>query len=508
MNVGTYLRLQSREFGNKLAIIDGDRKTTYGQLEEASNKVANWLKSTGIKPGERGVVYLPNCTEYLFFIHGMYKAGIVAIPLNYRFQKEELKYVFEDSGASIVVTLKQHEKVMSELKADGAAIQEIVLIDSTDKAAATTCLKEIIGNYPAETEIYPALDKDPGMIMYTSGTTGRPKGVQQTHRNIIAGGECLAYPNRVNSDDRFFCIAPLFHVGGIISSICVMRTGGVVVFAPGGWNPVGFLETVQKHKVSWCFLVGLMGAHLAMVEDIEKYDLSSLKKVIFGGSPIPAAMYERFESKYKCKTFELYGRTEHVGPSILYDADDTRVPGSVGKMVGQTIKGKLVDPETGKEVAVGEPGELMVMGDNHTPGYWNKPEENATLFDADGWQHTGDVFTQNEDGYYFFKERVDDMIISGGENVYPGEIVPILFSHPKVSEAFILGVPHDDWGQQVAAVIIKKDESLTEQEILDFCSGREDLSGYKKPRVIRFVNEMPKNAAQKIDKGALKKLFV
>lgn len=507
MNVAAYLRLQSREFGNKLAIIDGNKETTYTRLEEVSNQVANWLKDTGVKPGERAVVYLPNCTEYLFFIHGMYKAGVVAIPLNYRFQKEELKYVFSDSGASVVVTLKQHEKVMSELKAEGAAIRQIALTDSTDRDAANICLQEIIDKYPAETEIYTALDSELGMLMYTSGTTGKPKGVKQTHRNIVTGGECLAYPNHVNSSDRFFCIAPLFHVGGIISTICVMRTGGVVVFSPAGWNPVGFLETVEKHKVTWAFLVGLMGAQLAMVEDLGKYDLSSLRHVIFGGSPIPAAMYAKFEARYQCKTFELYGRTEHVGPSILYDVTDKRVPGSVGKMVGQTIKGKLIDPVTGREVAVGEPGELVVMGDNQTPGYWNKPEENAKLLTADGWQHTGDVFTRNADGYYFFKERVDDMIISGGENVYPGEIVPILTKHPKVADAFVLGIQHEAWGQQVAAVIVKRDESLTEQEILDYCSGREDLSGYKKPRAIRFVKEIPKTASQKIDKGASLKLF-
>ena len=147
------------------------------------------------------------------------------------------------------------------------------------------------------------------------------------------------------------------------------------------------------------------------------------------------------------------------------------------------------------------------MGDNLTPGYWNKPEDNVKLFNKEGWQHTGDVFVQDKNGYLFFKERVDDMIISGGENIYPGEIIPVLASHPKVREAFVFGIPHDDWGQQVAAVIVKKDQSLTEQEIFDFCSSRKDLSGYKKPRVVKFVDEMPKTASMKIDKGALLKLF-
>lgn len=149
----------------------------------------------------------------------------------------------------------------------------------------------------------------------------------------------------------------------------------------------------------------------------------------------------------------------------------------------------------------------MVIGDNITPGYLNKPEDNKRLFTADGWQHMGDVFVQDKNGYLFFKERVDDMIISGGENIYPSEIIPVLAAHPKVAEAFVLGVLHDDWGQQVAAVIVKKDPSLTEQAISDYCSGRKDLSGYKKPRMIRFVETMPKTASMKIDKEALVQLF-
>ena len=506
MNIATYYRMRAREFGNNLVTIDGDRETTYGQLEEISNKIANWLRDTGVQPGERGIIYLPNCTEYFYFLYGALKAGAVPIPLNYRFQKEELRYVLKDSGAVAVFTLSQHADVMSELQKEEGCIRQIVLADGDDPKPGAVLLKDILARYPGEAEIHPALDDDLAMIMYTSGTTGRPKGVQQTHRNNVVSAEGFAYTQRITSTDRFFCIAPLFHVGGTIASLAAVLTGGAVVFAPGGWSPTGFLQTVEKHRVTWAFLVGLMGAQLAAVENLDKYDLSSLHHVAFGGSPIPAAMYAKFESKFEVRTLELYGRTEHVGSSINYDSSDTRVPGSVGKLLTQIMKGKLVDSE-GKEVPPGEPGELVVIGDNITPGYWNKPEDTQKLFSSDGWQHTGDVFVQDGNGYLFFKERVDDMIISGGENIYPGEIIPVLAGHPKVAEAFVLGIPHDDWGQQVAAVIVKKDPSLTEQEIFDYCSSRKDLSGYKKPRVIKFVETMPKNASMKIDKGVLAQLF-
>lgn len=507
MNIAAYLRMCVREYGDNLVTIDGNRETTYNELEETSNRIANWLKNTGVKPEERGIIYLPNCTEYFYFLFGMLKAGVIPIPLNYRFQKEELRYILDDSGAVMVFTLEKHADVMSELKSEVSTFQQVIIADGKDKGSSAIRLQEIIDKYPSETEIYPALDNDLAMIMYTSGTTGKPKGVKQTHRNNIASAEGFAYTQHITSSDRFFCIAPLFHVGGTISSLAAILTGGTVVFAPGGWNPIGFLETVEQKKVTWAFLVGLMGVQLATVENIEKYNLTSLKHVAFGGSPIPAAMYEKFESKFEVKTFELYGRTEHVGSSINYDVDDTRVSGSVGKLLDQIMKGKLVDPMTREEVAPEEPGELMVIGENVTPGYWNKPEENAKLFNDDGWQHTGDVFIMDKKGYLFFKERTDDMIISGGENVYPGEIVPVLRSHPKVADAFIFGIPHEAWGQQVAAVIVKKDQTLTEEEVFEFCSNRKDLSGYKKPRVILFVDEMPKTASMKIDKGALKKLF-
>jgi long-chain acyl-CoA synthetase len=506
VNIGTYFRMKAREFGSNLVAIDGDRETTYTQIEEISNKIANWLKDTDIKPGDRAIIYLPNCTEYFYFMVGTLKAGIVPIPLNYRFQKEELRYVLKDSGAVAVFTLSQHGAVMNELRKEEGIIKKVVFVDGDDNQGGAILLKDILSEYSGETEIYPALDDDLAMIMYTSGTTGRPKGVRQTHRNNVVSAEGFAFTQRITSTDRFFCIAPLFHVGGTIASLAAILTGGAVVFAPGGWNPTGFLETVEKHKVTWAFLVGLMGAQLAAVEDVEKYDLSSLHHVAFGGSPIPAAMYAKFESKFKVRTLELYGRTEHVGSSINYDANDIRVPGSVGKLLTQIMKGKLVDSQ-GKEVPPGQPGELVVFGDNMIPGYWNKPEETQKLFASQGWQHTGDIFTQDEKGYLFFKERVDDMIISGGENIYPGEIIPVLAGHPKVAEAFVFGVPHDDWGQQVAAVIVKKDPSLTEQEISDYCNSRQDLSGYKKPRVIRFVETMPKTASMKIDKGVLVNLF-
>jgi acyl-CoA synthetase (AMP-forming)/AMP-acid ligase II len=425
--------------------------------------------------------------------------------LNYRFQKEEIRYVIMDSGASLMFVLERNAPLANELQKEGSTLEQVVVSDE-GASGSNVVINDVVKRYDPDPDVFPALDDDLAMIMYTSGTTAKPKGVKQTHRNAVANANVFAFTQQVTSRDRLLCATPLFHVGGMIPSFATIFTGGSVVFLPT-WDATKFLELVDRKKVTWTFLVGLMGAQLAGMEDIEKYDLSSLKYVVFGGSPISETIYNKFQKKFNITTYELYGRTEHVGVSVCYDVSDTRVPGSAGKLLGQVIKDKFVDPQTGKAVGIGEPGELMVKGDILTPGYWNKPEENIKLFDEEGWQHTGDVFTQDERGYLFFMERTDDMIISGGENIYPREVESVLYNHPGVAEVAVIGLPHEEWGAQVAAVIVKTDPKLTEEEIVEFLKGRKDLSGYKRPRIIKFLDKIPKTASQKVDKATLKKLY-
>ena len=506
MNIATYLRMNARQYEGKMVVIEENREITYKDLEEGSDKIANWLRSSGVKPGERGIIYMPNNIDYYYLLFGMFKAGVIPIPLNYRFQKEEIRYVLNDSGAVLMFALEKDAELVNALKNEVPGLQQVIISGKKARGSGALYLSDIMGSHPSGGEIYPARDHDLAMIMYTSGTTGRPKGVRQTHRNNVANANVFAYMFHLTSSDRLFCATPLFHVGGTIPSFCTIFSGGSVVLLPA-WDAVRFLELVEQKKVTWSFLVGLMGAQLSNMENIEKYNLESLKIVVFGGSPIAESIYKKFEGKFRITTSELYGRTEHIGVSICYDRSDRRVPGSAGKLLAQALEGKFVDPQTGKEVSVGEPGELMVRGDITTPGYWNKPEENAKLFDKEGWQHTGDVFTRDKQGYLFFKERTDDMIISGGENIYPREVESVLLSHPKIAEVAVIGLPHNEYGEQVTAVIVRKDRALSEEEILAFCRERNDLGGYKRPRVIKFVDDIPKTASQKVDKNTLRKSF-
>jgi long-chain acyl-CoA synthetase len=498
--------MSAREYGDKVVAMEGDRQITYSELDDKSNRIACWLRKSGVQPGERGIIYMPNNIEYYYLLFGMFKAGVIPIPLNYRFQKEEIRYVLTDSGASLMFVLERNTPIANELEKEVPTLERVVVSDEGASGSNALFLKDVLKGYDPDPDVFPALDDDLAMIMYTSGTTGKPKGVKQTHRNNVANANVFAFTQQVTSKDRLLCATPLFHVGGMIPSFTTIFTGGSVVFLPM-WDATRFLELVGQKKVTWTFLVGLMGAQLAGMEGIDKYDLSSLKYVIFGGSPISEAIYKNFQKKFNIMTYELYGRTEHVGVSVCYDVTDTRVPGSAGKLLGQVIKGKFADPQTGKAVGIGEPGELMVKGDILTPGYWNKPEENAKLFDGEGWQHTGDVFTRDKQGYLFFMERTDDMIISGGENIYPREIESVLYNHPGVAEVAVIGLPHEEWGAQVAAVIVKKDPKLAEEEIVAFLKERKDLSGYKRPRIIKLVDQIPKTASQKIDKASLKKLY-
>ena len=505
MNIACYLRMSAREYGDKVVAMEGDREITYSELDDKSNRIASWLRKSGVRPGERGIIYMPNNIEYCYLLFGMFKAGVIPIPLNHRFQKEDIRYVIMDSGASLMFVLERNALLANELQKEVSTLEQVVVSDE-ESSGSNALINEVLKRYNPDPDIFPALDDDLAMILYTSGTTAKPKGVKQTHRNIVANANVFAFTQQLTSRDRFLCATPLFHVGGMVPSFATILTGGSVVFLPI-WDATKFLELVDRKRVTWTILVRLMGAQLAGTEGTDKYDLSSLKYIVFGGAPVSEAIYNNIQKQFNIAAYELYGRTEHVGVSISYEMTDTRVPGSAGKLLRQVIKGKFVDPLTGEAVGIGEPGELMVKGDIVTPGYWNKAEENIKLFDEEGWQHTGDVFTQDEQGYLFFMERTDDMIMSGGENIYPREIESVLYNHPGVAEVAVIGLPHEEWGAQVTAVIVKKDPKLTEEKIVAYLKGRKDLSGYKRPRSIKFIDKMPKTATEKIDKAALKKLY-
>ena len=303
MNIACYLRMSTREYSDKVVAMEGDRQITYSELDDKSNRIARWLRESGVRPGERGIIYMPNNIEYYYLLFGMFKAGVIPIPLNYRFQKEEIRYVIMDSGASLMFVLERNAPLANELQKEGSTLEQVVVSDE-GASGSNVVINDVVKRYDPDPDVFPALDDDLAMIMYTSGTTAKPKGVKQTHRNAVANANVFAFTQQVTSRDRLLCATPLFHVGGMIPSFATIFTGGSVVFLPT-WDATKFLELVDRKKVTWTFLVGLMGAQLAGMEDIEKYDLSSLKYVVFGGSPISETIYNKFQKKFNITTYEL-----------------------------------------------------------------------------------------------------------------------------------------------------------------------------------------------------------
>ena len=270
------------------------------------------------------------------------------------------------------------------------------------------------------------------------------------------------------------------------------------------WDPAAFLENVKKWKVTWSLLVGTMMVDLGNL-DVQSFDVSSLRFCGVGGSPIPPAIYDKFEKKYGVKTLELYGQTENSGLSVTYSVKDQRRPLSMGKALGRVVQMKIVDFE-GREVKLGEIGELLLKGDIVTPGYLNLPEVNKKKFE-DGWIHTGDMVRMDKDGYLYFAERTDDLIITGGENVYPREVEDVIYQHPAVAEVAVIGLPHERWGEEITAVIVPRKE-VAKEEIIQFVRNSGKLAGYKCPRRIEFIDELPKTASRKISKATLRKRFI
>ena len=269
------------------------------------------------------------------------------------------------------------------------------------------------------------------------------------------------------------------------------------------WDAMTFLENVKKWKVTWSLLVGTMMVDLVNL-DVKSFDVSSLRFCGVGGSPIPPALYDKFEEKYGVKMLELYGQTENSGLSVTYSIKERRRPLSMGKALGRAVKMKIVNFE-GEEVKPGEIGELLLKGDIITPGYLNLPEVNKKKFE-DGWIHTGDMVRIDENGYLYFAERTDDLIITGGENVYPREVEEVIYQHPAVAEVAVIGLPHERWGEEITAVIVPRKE-VAKEEIIEFCKNSGKLARYKCPRRVEFVEELPKTASRKISKAVLRKRF-
>jgi O-succinylbenzoate-CoA ligase len=506
-NVGLFITKRASLNPNGEALVDTTRgrRFTYAELSARCNRLANALVDSGLAKGDRVATLLMNGHEFVEVFFGTAKVGGVVVGLNFRLVADELSFILTDSGSETLVFGSQFADLATELHARGAQGTKvrrwIHVGDAADRPDFAIGYEDMLANATADEPEIGAADDDLLFIMYTSGTTGLPKGVMQSHNTTLWSSVTALITADVRWDDRYLICLPLFHVGALNPLISSFHKGGTVVMM-SQFDPVRIWEIFAEERINVTLAVPAMLNFMLQTFDSEKHDISSLRWVMSGAAPVPVPLIEKYAAM-GIEIHQVYGLTESCGPACLISPEDAlERAGSTGKAFFHTDV-KVVDPD-GHEVAGGQTGEVLVRGPHLMLGYWNRPEATAETI-VDGWLHTGDIAEIDTDGYIYIQDRIKDMIISGGENVYPAEIENVLAGHAGISEVAVIGIPSAKWGESPLAVVVKQDEALTADEVLRHCEGK--LAPFKLPRHVEFIEVIPRNPTGKVLKRVLREQF-
>ncbi|WP_245646623.1 acyl-CoA synthetase [Microtetraspora niveoalba] len=486
-----------------------DRSLTYAEVHQRTTRLASRLRDAGVRAGDR-VAYLgPNHTAFVETMFATHVLGGIFVPLNFRLAAPEIAYMLNDSEATVLIYAPECAEAVRALP--DASAPNTSAPDTSTPPAVVALTSPAPGEHEYETwlsagdaapiDVPVSLD-DVALILYTSGTTGRPKGATLTHGNLTWNTFNLMVGVDVTGDEVTLISAPLFHVGALGQTLLpTFIKGGHSVIMPS-WDVNACYDLIERHGVTWMFGVTTMYAALARSPRWAAADLSSLRSLMSGGAAIPASLIRTYQER-GLVFCQGYGLTETApGATFLEASQSARKVGSAGAPVFfanvRVVRSDLAD------VAVGEPGEVLVQGPNVTPGYWRNPGATAAAFSEGGWFHSGDIATVDGDGYVYIVDRVKDMYISGGENVYPAEVEGVVFEHPAVAEVAVIGVPDPTWGEVGHAFVVRRPGShVTADELRDFLLGR--LAKYKIPRYFDMVDDLPKTASGKIRKPELRR---
>ncbi|WP_078381167.1 class I adenylate-forming enzyme family protein [Sutcliffiella halmapala] len=499
MNIGMYVSQNARKVPEKLAINCEGRTYNYDQFNREVNKLAHGLVDVGVEKGDKIAFMMKNSDYFVFSYFAGAKIGAVIVPMNFRLTSSEIHYILEQSEAKIVICDEEFEETIQQAKV-GAAVQKVIVLGSPEHAENRT-YKEVLSINEQDPKIE-VLETDDLEILYTSGTTGRPKGALFDHRRIFNVGLSMMISMGINQQERFLHIAPLFHSAQLNLFLVSGVVLGATHFIHRDFHPVHTLQAIQEHQITHFFGVPEMFNFLLQVPNANEYDLSSIKRCGYGAAPMAPELVKKSMNLFKNDQFyNLCGLTEAGPNGILLDPSGHKNHlGKNGKASFLT-EARVVN-EAGNDVAPGAVGEFVLQGVSIMKEYYKKSEETkATL--KDGWLYTGDLATIDEEGYITLVDRKKDMIISGGENVYSIEVEEVLYEHPQVLEAAIIGLPDEVWGEAVCAVVVPhKDGTVNEEELKQFC--RQKLAGYKVPRRIFVEEVLPRNASGKILKYQLR----
>jgi len=500
---GEMLRWRTRQNPDQLAIRHGTRETTYRELDRRSNLVANALLRAGLQPHQRVAVLDQGHDQFFEVLFGIAKAGGVFTPVNWRLAPPEIAFVINDSEAPVLFVGDVFAQSVAAIQGDLTTVRHIVRWgDALDPA--WTGYDEFLAGAP---DVDPQRDTPPtdtAWQLYTSGTTGHPKGAEITHLNLYETASLGAQGfGGIQAGDVGLVCMPLYHIGGSGWALCLVLAGATMVVTREA-NPGEILELIDRYDINHAFMVPALMNFLLQHPRCKDTDFSSLKAIVYGASPIPEELLKACIATFRCQLIQAYGLTETTGAVVLLPARD-HTPGSPRlRACGLPIFGcdvRVVD-EKGNTCGPHQVGEILIRGASVMKGYWRRSEATAQAI-RDGWFYTGDAGYVDVDGYLYIHDRVKDMIVSGGENVYPAEVESVLFAHPGVADAAVIGVPDDRWGEAVKAVVVRAAGSaVTAEDLVAHCQGK--LAGYKRPRSVDFVDALPRNPTGKILKRELR----
>ncbi len=518
MNIPFILEKAVSLYPNKEAVVCKTKRFTYRQFADRVYGLAHALHMMGIRKGDRVAILHQNSHEYLESYFAVAQLGAILNPLNVRLSPKELAFILKDSGARLLIAARRFQESVHSLVTLETDIIHIIWTGSgtTETTFVPLDYEDVIKSSDSDSApIVPIYDDDVAHLYYTSGTTGRPKGVMLSHKNVCVHALAAIAELKLRDFDNWIHVAPLFHLADAWSTFAVSWVGGKHVLVPD-FDPISILSTIQKEKITITNMVPTMLNTLIHTDGVKSFDYSGLRAILSGGAAIAPELVKGIMEIFQCQYIQTYGMTEtspYLTVSILKEnlhhlpqKEQFHYICKTGRpFLGILLKviredGTEVRPD-GKDV-----GEIIVKGDSVTRGYWNRPQETAEAF-RDGWFYTGDMAVADGEGYVNIIDRKKDMIITGGENVYSIEVENVLYTHPSILEAVVIGLPDPKWGEAVKAVVVlKPGKSATEDEIIHHC--RMQIAGYKAPKSVDFVIELPRTGSGKIYKKGIKEWYM
>ena len=506
-NIGLFVTKRALLNPTTEAIVDvtSGKRQTYVQLNERCNQVANSMRDNGLTQGDRVATLLMNGSDFVEIFFGTAKAGGVIVALNWRLVADELSFILSDSGANTLVFGTAFNEVVAELHSRGASATSVTtwihVGDAADRPEFASGYEDLLAPASTDEPEITTSDDDLLFIMYTSGTTGLPKGVMHSHLtalwSVITGNTTAD----TRYTDRYLICLPLFHVGALNPMLSIIHKGGTGVIM-SEFHPVKIWEVFAEERISVTLAVPAMLNFMLSTYNKESHDISRLRWVMSGAAPVPVPLIKAYEAM-GIEIHQVYGLTETCGPGCLISPDDalTRA-GSTGKTFFHT-EVRVVN-EQGEDCGPDEPGEVIISGPHVMIGYWNRPDATAEAI-VDGWLRTGDVAIMDGDGFIYIQDRIKDMIISGGENVYPAEIENVLMAMEGVADAAVIGIPSEKWGESPLAVIVRANDEVSAQDVIAHCDGK--LARFKMPQAVEFTDVIPRNPTGKVLKRVLREQY-